>query len=426
MSHNNYADFEPLDETTIASLKKSSSVVPKQVETPEDKLNRAAVRGAEGFFGLPGDLASLGIGAANWATKKATGEGIPGAETIQNYLPGHENLRKGTNYVFGGKFEPENGEDSFWDKVASDFGSYLAPVGGAVKLGTAATRAFAGNVASEGAKHAGFGKTGQAVAKGITDFLSMFPGSFWSFGRKMNAGYKASEKAVPKGVTTPISTKDLLDYEKNLVQVGDPGTPAKQFLQDRVNAVGSKIVNDTIPVEEALALKKDFNQLWSLGEVPNEAKHSFGKLIDMLGDTLEKYGKVNKEFGQNFELAEDIFKGFRRMDKVSEFIVNNTNVQNLLKNGIKDIKAASIIGGLAFFSPQALTTKGALGASLFGAGQGVKYYNFWRNSKQAQKVYGDIIKGAAIKDTVNVIKNIKKFDKIAQHYDKKYENFEPI
>jgi len=391
-------------------------------------LSSAFGRGVEGLAGVPGDLASLGISAANFAANKLTGHEIPGSQKVQEYLPGHENLRKAGKYLFGNEFEPENGEDSFWDKVASDFGSYLSPVGGATKIGTAATRALAGNVASEGAKAAGFGQTGQAIAKLVTNLGSMFPGSTRYFNNKSAQAYDAAKAAIPEGAITNAKDleKNLFDFEKEFVFKGDSSTPAKQFLKQRVNAIGNKIANDNVSVEEIWELKRDFNQLWKNGEVPQEAKHAFGKLINTLGDTLQEYGKDNIEFGKNFNLAEDIYKGFRQMDDISKFIVKNTNVTKLLKRGVKSPTAHALLGGLgagtAYAIPGSVAAKAAIGTGLggiaLGVGQAVKYGNFIKNSKDAQKVYGDILKGAIAKDAVAVSKNIKKFDKIAQHFDK--------
>lgn len=413
----NFDDFESIDDAPSVN-----------VYTPEDKFNRIIARGTEGAIGLPGDLLSLGVSGANWATKKLTGSEIPGAQTVQDYLPTSENVRKAGKYLFGNKFEPEKGEDGFWDKVASDFGSYIVPIGGAVKLGTAATRALAGNVASEGAKMAGFGETGQAIAKLTTNMLSMFPGSSRYFNNKSNQAYEAAKSAIPQGAVTKAKDleKDLLGFEKEFILKGDSTTPAKKFLQERVNAVGNKISNDIVPVDEIWELKKDFNQLWKNGEVPQESRYAFGKLIDKLGNTLQDYGKVNPIFGENFNVAEDIFKGFRRMDDVSKFITKNTNLTNLIKKGIKSPTASSLLGGLTYATPASLATKSVIGGTAFGLGQVVKYGNFIKNSSEARKTYGDILKYSAAKDITNAAKSIKKFDKIAQHYDAKFSDFEPV
>lgn len=429
MNPENYSldDFEPVDEnqsSDVGGFQHARNALEKHGKG----LSTAFARGAEGAIGLPADIANLGIDVANLASNKIIGSDIPGSRKVQEYLPGSENIRKAGKYLFGKEFEPENGEDSFWDKVSGDFGTYISPVGGATKIGTAITRALAGNVAAEGAKSVGFGETGQALAKLTTNMLSMFPGSSRFFNNKSNQAYEAAEKSLTPNskVLAKDLEKDLLNFEKEFVFKGDSTTPAKEFLKKRVNAIGNKISGNTIPVQEVWELKKDFNQLWKNGEVPQEAKYAFGNLIDKLGDTLKEYGQYNKAFGENFNIAEDIFKGFRRMDKVSSLIVRNTNLSKLLKKGIKSPTAAGLLGGLTHFAPGGVIAKAGLGSTAFGAGQVVKYGNFIKNSKEARKTYGEIIKNAAAGDAVNTAKSIKQFDKIAQHYDDKYSDFEPI
>lgn len=379
---------------------------------------RHLARGVEGVLGVPGDLASLGASAINLGSQALTGRNVPGLETAQSYLPTSENIRNIGKKVFGNTFEPENGEDSFWERVVGDIGSYLSPVGGSTKVATAAARSLAGNVSEEAAKNLGFGKTGQATAKLVGTVASAFPGSRSYFLKKSKQAYEDAKQALtPKDKINISGLRKELDEIMNPVYTsGDKSLDYKKFVKDRAKALDKAFdYGDNVEVSEVWQFAKDFNHLWK--ETPSKAKPIMGKAIDAINKSLSSYGAKNPEFGRNFEAYRDIYKGLHQKDFITDFLTKNASIKNVIKKSIKNPTASSILGYLIHQVPVGSTAKAGIGAGLYGIGQLSETANLFLRSKEARKEYANILKHAAAKDVVATVNAMRRFDRAAEKFE---------
>lgn len=401
--------FEPI-------VNQQDSVVTKEEPGYLQSGLRKIARVGEAAGGLPGDIASGALGLANYAT----GGAIPTYEKIQEKLPlslpTSSQARQSLKKVTGEYLEPETDKDSFWDNVVSDFGSYMVPIGGAVKGSVALGRAIGGNVASKAAESLGFGEAGQAISKLAFNVSSMFPGSKSYFTKKSNEAYDAARSSIAKGAKeSSVDLEKTLDKWHKYVNSGDKSTPSKVFLRDRINAAGDHIAKDKIPVDQAWALKKDFNKLIGDKATPLDAKKGLREMVSSLNKTLSDYGKVNPDFGSNFNAAEDIYKGLHKASKVNEFFQENTSLKNILKNKlVKGLFGAGLYkSGVG--APGAIAGIG----TAYGVGQTIKTAEFIKNSKEARKIYGEILKSSLAGDVANAGKYMKQLNQIADTYDRK-------
>jgi hypothetical protein len=148
---------------------------------------RTGVRIGETVAGLPGDIASLGIGLGDIASQKLLGK--PFLSSAQQYLPTSDKIRKKITEPFEEKFLPEgyltpqSPGEILSDEFFSDIASLVTPIpfmssGKTIKnalkgaLGTAA----AGSIAKWGAQKVGAPEGVQSGVKIGTMFLSSLGG----------------------------------------------------------------------------------------------------------------------------------------------------------------------------------------------------------------------------------------------------------
>ena len=393
---------------------------------------RKVARAVESGLGFPGDVAQAASDAIDYlsggrlARPEAVGK-LPWqkAEDVKSFrLPTSTQLRETGKKLTGNALEPEDGEDTFWDKVASDFGTNLIPgskpaqlafsgIKSAVK--SAAVRSIAGNAFSRTAKELGYGKPVQAISHTVGSMASMFPGSRSFFTKEYKDAYKIADQVVPEAAKNNASVlKKVVNQVKKFAKSGDKDTPTKTFIKDRANAIAKHIKKDEISVKQAIALKRDFNELAKDHTLTDTAKKYLGDLTSALKANLQEYGKINKEFGLSFGKAEDIFGGLRQASKANKFFQDNFQFKTLLTN--KTLKG---LFGYGAYQLGAKAKATGIAATGYAVGQAWKSAEFIMNSKEARNIYGKIVKDAAAGDVVNATKHLKQLDKTADHYEEK-------
>jgi arsenate reductase-like glutaredoxin family protein/molybdenum-dependent DNA-binding transcriptional regulator ModE len=367
------------------------------------QLGRTAARATESVIGLPGDILSTGLGLGN----ALTGNQIPGVETIQQYLPTSENLRNIVTKTFTGQtLEPQNEAERIGDELVSDFATFAIPIKGKIPFKSAAAKSILGNAAGFLGEKIG-GPIGKGVAKIGTVLGLSFAGGRKALQNVMQQSYQnaenlagtAKESAKELGKDVTAITKDVTSGIK---------TPGKEFVAGSIRGISDAIKNNKISVKDAWSLKKDVNELLRDPETPKTASKYLGRLGESLNKVLNAYGKNNPEFGQAFHQAEDIYRGLNKASDIAKTIQNSVKPESLTSNVIKNILTAA-----AFKTPGALP---ALGATVAGASsiRGItRFTQLLKNSAEARRYYGNIVKAAVKQNPSLIQRNAQKLDKLA-------------
>lgn len=388
----------------------NSNITPtsSQISGPFRHIGRTGARIAESVLGIPGDIASVSLGAANYLTNKLTGSPIPGSETLQSYLPSSTNLRNVTQALTGKKLEPQSSVEKLSDDIFSDLATFLLPVKGKIPVSSALIKTGLGNAASFIAENIGAGPVGKGIAKVGTVLLSSFLGGRKQLNNIMQQSYTNAEnlagaaKESAKELSTDIRqiTKDITTGIK---------TPGKTFVSDSIRGISDSIKNGKIAVKEAWNLKREANDLIKDLGTPSTAKKYLGRLVQSLNKVLGSYGKQNKEFGEAFHQAEDIYRGIYKASDIAKTIQESVKPESLTNNLIK-----SLLYGAAFKAPGVLPAAAAgLGAGL-GIQSFTKFLQLFRNSPTARKYYLNIAKYAARENPSLIQRNAQLLNNLAE------------
>jgi molybdenum-dependent DNA-binding transcriptional regulator ModE len=365
-------------------------------------IGRTGARAAESILGIPGDIASTGLGAVNLLT----GGRIPGAEQVQNYLPSSENLRKITQALTGETLEPQSTGERISDELVSDFAAFALPVKGKIPFKSAAAKSILGNAAGFLGEKIG-GPIGKGLAKIGTVLGISFAGGRKALNNAMQESYKAAEDLAG---TAKESAKELGKDIKALTKDVNTGikTPGKTFVSDSIKGISSAIKNDKIDVKDAWKFKKEVNELLGDKETPATARKYLGRLNESLNKVINSYGKTNTEFGKAFHQAEDIYKGLNGASEIAKNIQNSVTPETLTNNLIK-----SLLLGAAFKTPGALPTIASGAGLVTGIQKLTRFSQLLKNSAEARTYYSNILRAASKENAAAISRNAKKLDKLA-------------
>lgn len=409
--------YELLDEEPQVQQKEPESFGKKLATA----ATRTAARSLEAVGGLPGDILATGLGAGSYLT----GGAIPSYSQVQEQLPWSPQtstqLREATQRLSGDILEPKTKYEKLYDDFVSDLSTLALPVGGGkVKLGKAAFSALGGNLASYAAKEVGASELGQGGAK-----LGFILGSSLLGGRRnltetMRNAYAAGEQAAEgKFIDATRIENALLKTEKKVLA---SDSPSKQFILDRIRGIGSNIQNDKIDVNSVWELKRNANE-WL--KEPNISKTANKYLLDfseMLNHELLDFGKTNKDFGRNYQLGEELYKGLNSWNIIKEYLPKVVNVEKVKSETLKNLLIGSSLGTTALLKgPQ---TALGLFAGGYAANEGAKFLGLLANSSTARNTYAKMLSGALSKNAGLVNKELSKLDKLATKYDTQGDKYE--
>ena len=370
-------------------------------------LLRSGSRAAESILGFPGDIASTGLGAVNALTKKAIGRGIPGAEGAQQFIPGSTNLRRGAEYLSGGLTEPTTKGEEKADDLVSDFATFLNPIAGEAKVVPALVKTALGNTASFLAEKAGAGPLGQGLAKIGTVLLSSFSGGRKQLTKiKDAAGERINNLAgnVKEGATE--LTKDINDIKRDLVRGFT--SEGKSFVKDRIGGLNKLIHRGQASVKELWDEKVNLNNIYSDPSTPPSAKKYIGRLVTSVNKVIDNYGAKNPEFGKAVHQVNDIHKGLNQASNIAQTIQKSVKDEKIVNPLVK-----SLLMGAAFKAPGVLPAAAAAVGAGFGIQKFVRFTQLLKNSSEAKKYYGHLVKAAAKENSTLVQRYAHKLDKIA-------------
>ena len=397
------------NELTLFSNKNPQGIKLNVKESYPDKFLRTAVRTgarvAETGLGLPGDIASGGLGLANYATGGRT----PTYQDIQKHAyvpPTSHDLKQVSSKLSGGYTDPKNKFERFYDDVISDLTSLAIPGAKSPKsLLRLAGIATAGRSAQRGTEALGFSPLVQAAAQLGTMGVASLVGGRSALNSRMNKSYILQEEATAgKTFSSSKLKKELTNLSD---QLSHQDYPASDFLRKRVTHLGQLVEShgDKIPVKEMVEAKKALNSWWGSPGTPYELKKHIWRVRQPVEEFLKDYAKTDPSFAKHFFEAEEIFKGLNNFSALSQKISKVIDL-GLIKNPV----TKAVLGGLGLYSIGAVKT-GIAAAATYGSLEAMKFGELLIRSRVAREVYMDFLK-SAIKGSPQIInKNLERLDK---------------
>jgi len=364
------------------------------------------------------DLASLGLGAANYLTEGK----VPTYGQMREkypFLPPQE-LSEITDKITQGYTAPQGDVEQFFQNAARAAGTLASVlVGGASKAITkglslivnpkiAATipklvmpfsgiswqRALGLGIASESTGKVLEGLGASPTQQGLGKMAILLAGS-GGYGKgamlkSAEESYQAAEKSgAGKLVNIKNAELKLNDLANKTAKGFDPNKKIVEGVIDEArNALNSnKTATSQVPINSLVELKKQANKWYSMAEsprvpgekhLPKESKKIIGEITRIINEPIKEFGLSHPSFGKPFALGEDMWRAVHDVDKVNKFIDNNLS----LTWGLKTVPGKAL----------------ALGSTAFGIGKIAEKIHLFKNHPVALKHLGKAINAAVLQD----------------------------
>lgn len=361
-----------------------------QSKAPSNILRNVARTGAraiEEAVGLPRSLAEFGASLANLAWSGAepvTKSGkkysalaqpisiLPSAQTVRDYVtqPLAELVTGSTKYLKPQTATEESIDEIVQTAVPFFFGSFKSlPANIAKGLGIAS----AGQLGKWGAKELGAGELGQELAKVGTMIGTSLIGI--PTARKF-AGtlYDQAERGIPESllVTAKPIEREIKKARTFLKRgFGKSGVrnigltaDSKEFVENAIQKIKTKIKPaGTIELKELPNLKKDYNELFKAGRVPDRAKPIMRDIFSSFKESYKDAPKSVDQALQALNLADDIYRSSNVTQNIKDFVKNNKTLRRIAGYGTAGAVIKSGPGAIirALSDPKAIISGGALG-----------------------------------------------------------------
>ncbi len=434
---------------------------------------RLAARAGEAIAGAPGDIASGVIGLANAGSRFATGQEIPGASTLQGYLPTSEKIRqKVTQPLTGEYLQPRGGGEEMLDTLVGDIATLLVPGGIATKagrtalmgakglgkiglkeagigLGKVAGRAVGANIVGAGAE-ALAGPEAGAIAKGLTLGLSNTLGGRRELEKYKKTAYTSADSAlsdasviknvqlqrtlqkdiekVRKGVSP--ERRDILKVlegaERNFYGVKEKIKPDIAYAYEpghegaQIKAPKPIVHEGNIKVRDLWNLKKNINEWMEDPQLAKGTKQQLGKTLSDLNKEIKAYGVKNPKFGIPYFEGEELTKAMNPSTQLRKAVDKNVTLQRALDHwGPLSFAGLVLTKGLGVPVKTALQASGVGAGAAFAAREGIKLGELLYKSPLARQYYLDAVKAAQVGSVTSAMRSLQKFDKAALEYERK-------
>ncbi len=402
---------------------------------------RTAARVGETVAGLPGDIANLGFGAANYLTSGAVPTYQQVQEKLPISLPTSQNIKEFHEKATGEYLKPQNTAEEIGDEFVGLVSALISPAKGVAGLTSASKIGKALSKAPKAAKIAGAAIGGSQAIKALggSEFAqegtklgimlaSGLPGGRKALGEKAKEAYAVVD-AIPETVTHKVpgleSSVHKLQKYIGIGHLTEDKKAMQEFLESvegslekgtkRTYKAGRVSVDRAIPIKELVQLEKDANQLLRDHKFPKQAKPYLSTLKKEIESTLTEYGQTNKPWLEAYQESKDIYRGLHSRSMINQFLEDHTSVQNLLKSNF----TKGLLFGGSIYAPGKTVASAAVGTV---AKQAIKGVDLLINSKNARKYYADALK-AALEDNKNAFaQSAKKLD----HEAVKFEKENPI
>lgn len=357
-----------------------------------------AARGLETAIGLPGDITRIAeaIYERNPVTKFPFLEKEVQQDKRKPFLPTSSEFREMSKRAHQEALEPQSRTEEIAGNIVGDL--ILAPGSLTRKI---AISTF-GNLGQETAKEFGAGEKGQIGAKIAAGFLAS------RFGQKnvkdfYKEEFEAASRSIPKdALRSGKRIENFLEAsQKNINQGGY--APWKTEINTQIDALKKNIKNGAVPVKAIDQAVKDINSHLRQVKIDPQAERWLMKLKTAAQHELKQYGKTNPEFIKHYQDANAAFSGFQQSRIASKYI-DKIKDMGLLK-GISAGAIEFIVGG-----PEALAKTVAIGGATIGAAKQAEFIGRIFSNPILFKYYTQTLASAAKENSMQVLKNIQKFD----------------
>lgn len=435
----------------------------KLPESPLAKSLRIPVGAAldvgSSFAGTPGDISSLGLGAANFLTGGATPTYAEAREKLPVLPRTSGEIKKDLNEATGGYTEaPENSweetgrntletaanlflPNKLAPKVAGLLGKVLSPEtanniakiifpfsGHETSAKKAVGLALSGEAGKEGIKQLGGDEISQLGGRLLLQTLAGTYGTREQLYNRIEKDYDAARKALehPQGLYTNVThapklrskVDELINYwDSNPSPYKDKALEVLNQFKDSVKKVGK---GDAYDATDLLKFKRSANEWIKLNEIPKfegqpylpgAVRDTVEQVLTETKKALEPIAKNNEKFGKAFGDAEEIFKGFTDLDKTTRFFQEHGNWVDTINSNVA--KSGLLLGSIYLGGPKGAALTGSV---LKGTKEALLFKNLIKKSPIAKKTYIKSM-GAAANNSFNDFKKYaNQLSKIAEHY----------
>ncbi len=386
-------------------------------ETPFEQGIGQVLRGmGTSILGTPGNIIQ---------TSKAIGEALPEAPSIfqrepnfvQEYgskalskVPTTEDLISKFDQLTENQYQPGSNAEQLVQDIAGDIGTLLLPVKTVGQAGKAIAGGILGNLASEGMKELEYGEGSQAAAKiGTIMLVSLInPGGANKYVQSL---YNQAEASLPENAF--VASKNFtmkLDGLKKELQKGLTDVESKKPVLGAIKDVSRNAKDGKVSIRDLMEAKRNLNEQRAAKiydpefkggkKARTNLKKNYGKLAEILDDSIEEYGKTNKDFFNPYKEANQAWGG----------IEQSKNAGYTIKKILKNYKLFSSLGAIAGLFSKPLASTGAIGAGYTALKSYEMMHRIMMNP-QLRKYYIGMIKEASKNNAAGVIKNAQNLNK---------------
>ncbi len=430
-------------QSTAEMLRKLGSPLGETNDVLSRLAGRTLARGAETVLGGAGDIAQAGLGIANYLS----GGNVPSYGQVQENLPislpTSEDVQKFHEPYTGEALKPQGRIEELGDEATKLITALAFPLGGVGALSSgskigkaigkipqAAKVAVPAVGAAEVARQLNLGEgPAEAIKLGVL-LASGLPGGRAVLEKRAEDAYK-TVNSIPESVKHRVpDVESTLKKARRYTELGhltEPKVEVNKFAESVEKALekgkifatknGRTSSQKAISVRELTELERNANALLRDSRIPREAKKAFiSPFKEEFTKALDEYGQTNPTWNQAYQESKDIYRGLKARTKVNEFLQENVNLADLLKNKFTQ---AALFGGF-LYNPYKLPYAAVAYAILAGAREAVKFGEFLMNSKNAQKYYWDATKAALDRNKNGFIQSAKRLDNLAQKYESEH------
>ena len=383
---------------------------------------RTLARASESIAGLPGDIASAGVGLANYGISKLTGKPGPIPHIP---LPTSEAIRENITKPLTGEYlEPQGKNEQFYDDIIGDAAALLTPfpIKSKVPFAKAAAgalgRSAIGNTAKWAAEEVtGSPLVGVGVKIGSMALASTFGGRRALNELKKESYDKAFSEINPHTKFNLGPERNHLLKKANKIAKGD--SPDKAFLLDRLRAINN--ISDYTGesgLKDAITLKQDWNKYLADAKLSKESRATLKEAVKMVNNGIKRYGEKNPRFYTPYKVGEELTGALQSTNYIQQILAKTPQLQESVKNPI--VKHLLFTGGFYGASKLATVPQLIAGAGIaLGAKESAQAYQLLSRSPVARKYYKDVIDATLKNDTKAIAKNLSKLDKAADQFSQK-------
>jgi len=351
--------------TTNELYNPEPSSVPTQELSPGMRTGRIGLAALKGTIGLPGAIVDLPVQAANLLYHTATGKDIPIPQNILSEslgIPSPTSVGRLAERVGERHLPPQTQEQLFGQRAGSQsFAEEVAEVAPAFIAGSGVTKipdllraggkALAATTAKKGVEQFKpiTGRVGPLLEN--TAFMlgahAFEPGlSPKRIEEKIKPAYEEFEKTAPSEQMAVGNThKKLFDIDAEL----RPTFEDSDVIRRKLGEVERSFSDGKLTFEEGKNIITDLNEM--ADRLTPTGQHYISELKKAIELDMKT---ANPDLYNKFSDARDLYRGWKKYEKASEFIRTNDSLSKIIAKSAAAKLASSMInnlGGYAYLYP---------------------------------------------------------------------------